>query len=243
MKLTRLVAALGVAAAGAALIAPPAASAASPSTPGALMGIGASRGGMQGELTTVSWTAQADILQYRVTVLAGTKKTEYVVPAVQGATRAYYQIPTADKCASYSISVAAENAQGAGKPQKAWIGSLMPSIITKAKGVRSADGKSATITYSQPQWKGYWGTAKTGPRREDPYHWPVSVGRSYTLTKMVGNTVIAGNPTLGGNYAQPTATYTNLDPKRAYVVKVSTSNTWGTCARQDGKILLKPTVK
>ncbi|GGQ81855.1 hypothetical protein [Couchioplanes azureus] len=240
MKMSRLVAVLGVAAAGATLVAPPAASAATASAPGALMGIAATRGGLQGEKTTVSWTAQADVTQYRISVLEGTKKTDYVVPATGAAgTRMFSTIPTVDKCSSFDISVAAENAQGAGKAQRYWIGSLMPSIVVKAKATRGADGTSATFTYSRPQWPGYVGTPKTGPARPDPYHWPVSVGIKPTLTKMVGNQVVTATPTYGGTAISTSLTYTNLDPKRAYVLKLSTSNTWGTCARSDGKILLK----
>ncbi|MEU4221268.1 hypothetical protein [Actinoplanes sp. NPDC026623] len=99
---------------------------------------------------------------------------------------------------------------------------------------------TATFFYDNPQWPGYVGDAKTGPRRPDPAHWPASVSIQPTLTQLVGSKVIVQTPTLGYDAGTRlrSLTYKNLDPKRAYTMKLSTANTWGTCARTDGRILL-----
>ncbi|MET8151523.1 hypothetical protein ACIBSW_20205 [Actinoplanes sp. NPDC049668] len=240
MKMSRLVAVLGVAVAGTVVVAPQSASAAANSVPSHLMGIAAVRGGLQGETTTVSWNTQTDATKYRVVVLEGAKKSEYVVPGAGATGRMATTVPTADKCSSFRITVYPENANGVGAHQSQWIGTLMPTMIVKAKAKRGADGTTATFSYADPQWAGYVGDAKMGPRLPVPYHWTVPLQIKPTLVKMVGNQVVNEKPTSVRDSARlDNLTYKNLDPKRAYVLKVSTSNGWGTCARADGKILLK----
>nr|BFE73696.1 hypothetical protein GCM10020092_069970 [Actinoplanes digitatis] len=165
MKMSRLVAVLGVAVAGTVVVAPQSASAAPSYPPGHLMGIEASRGGSQGQTTTVKWTAQVDATQYRVVVLEGSKKSgEYVVPGGAGTGKLSLTVPTVDKCSSFRINVYPENANGVGAHQSYWIGTLMPTVIVKARAKRLPDGKTAVFSYDYPQWPGYVGDAKTGPR-------------------------------------------------------------------------------
>ncbi|MEU8664736.1 hypothetical protein, partial [Actinoplanes philippinensis] len=148
-------------------------------------------------------------------------------------------IATPDKCASYRITVTPENANGAGRPQSSWIGSLMPSIVVKAKAVRGADPTTATFSYDWPQWRGMSGSPKIGVRWPD-HIMPVSVGMTPTLIRMSDKKIITAAPAASYTANGRSLKYTGLDPKSAYVLKVSTANDrWGGCARSDGRILLK----
>ncbi|MEV6596594.1 hypothetical protein AB0M36_06945 [Actinoplanes sp. NPDC051346] len=243
MKLSRLIATLGVALAGAVLAVPQSASAAEAKVPGVPMGVQQVRSATNAGQTDVSWKPTASASRYRVKVTDGaTTVANVLVPATQALIngRHYATVATPNKCATYKITVRAEDSLGQGAQVSVIEKSLSPSIVTKARAYRGADRTRATFEMSVPQWKGYLVAAGGGARGDDLKKPTIAITTQLQLVRLVDNKVISTVTTTqaGWTTAKLAKTYTALDPQRAYVLKVTTSNGWGSCTRQDGKILL-----
>ncbi|MEV6601125.1 hypothetical protein AB0M36_30375 [Actinoplanes sp. NPDC051346] len=102
---------------------------------------------------------------------------------------------------------------------------------------------SATFTFNYPQWRGYRG-GPTGGAMPDavPYNSNTQALASlvYRLERLQDKRVVAtrGGETRMSN-STVSMTFPDLEKNRAYVLRTSSSNGWGTCARQDGRILLQ----
>ncbi|BCJ54179.1 hypothetical protein Asp14428_56540 [Actinoplanes sp. NBRC 14428] len=243
MKLSRFVAALGAAVTGAVLAAAPPAAAAAPEVPGVPLGVQQVRSTANAAQTDVFWKPATYAARYRVKVTdAGSTVGNYLVPATAARTadgRYRVAVSTPNKCSTYRITVRAEDALGQGADISVTEKSLAPTIVTKARAYRGADRTRATFEMAAPQWKGYLGP--TGGARADDLKKPtISVVTQLQLVRLVDGKVISTVTTTqtGWAGAKLTRTYTGLEAKRAYVLKVTTANGWGTCTRQDGKILL-----
>ncbi|BFU47891.1 hypothetical protein [Krasilnikovia sp. MM14-A1004] len=245
MKLSRLIATAGVALAGALLAAPQAASAAaSAEVPGAPMGVQQLRSATNAAQTEVFWKPAAFATRYRVKVLDGaTTVASYLVPASQAATASgqyHVTVSTPNKCSVYKITVRAEDALGQGAQVMVTEKSLAPTIVTKARAFWGADRTRATFEMTAPQWKGYLVGSGGGAKADDLKKPTITVTVTMQLVRLADNKVLTTvtSPQAGWTTAKLGKVFTGLDAKRAYVLKVSTSNGWGTCAQQDGKILL-----
>ncbi|GAB1644001.1 hypothetical protein [Krasilnikovia sp. MM14-A1259] len=244
MKLSRLIATTGVALAGALLAAPHSASAASAAVPGVPMGVQQVRSATSATLTDVYWKPTTHATRYRVTVNDGaTKVASYVVPSTQALTadgRFHVAVSTPNKCSTYKITVRSEDSLGQGAQVAVTEKTLAPTIVTKARAYRAADRTRATFEMSVPQWRGYLVAAGGGARADNLKAPTIAITTQLQLVRLADGKVINTTTTTqtGWTTAKVAKIYTGLDAKRAYVLKVTTSNDWGSCARQDGKILL-----
>ncbi|WP_433796573.1 hypothetical protein [Actinoplanes sp. CA-252034] len=245
MKFWRHTAMLGLAVAGGLLAVPQAASAAPvsvaevPSTP---MGVQQVRSTVNASQTDVYWKPAAHATRYRVKVTDGSTITNYLVQGTQAQVNGRYKltVATADKCATYRITVRAEDSLGQGASVSVVEKSLAPTIVTKARAYRAADRTRATFEMATPQWKGYLG-GPTGGARPDNLKAPtIGVTLNLQLVRIIDKKVITTTTATqsGWTNAKFSKIFTGLDPKRAYYLKVTTANGWGTCTRQDGKIKL-----
>ncbi|MFI5495390.1 hypothetical protein [Actinoplanes sp. NPDC051859] len=243
MKLARLVAVLGVAFAASTLVAPQAASAA-PVVPGAPMGLANVRSNLNAAETAVSWKPVSGAVSYRVTVSDGATTRQYSVAATQPLTAAgKYQVAVAtpNKCARYRITVASRDAKGQGTARYVVEKSLAPTIVVKAKAVRASDPTKATFTYTAPQWKGYLGGPTGGATQDDQRNPKMSFTSTAQLVRVVDNKVISTATYSSAAWSTARSqTFTGLDPQRAYVLKITNSNKWGSCSAQLGRVLLNP---
>ncbi|GGQ85361.1 hypothetical protein [Couchioplanes azureus] len=243
-KLSRLVATLGVALAGAVLAAPQAASAAADAeVPGVPMGVQQVRSASSATQTDVYWKPVSHAARYRVTVKDGAATVaSTLVPATQALAdgRHHLSVATPNACSTYKITVRAEDAFGQGDQITVTEKSLAPTIVTKARGYRGTDRSRAVFEMSAPQWKGYLVGPAGGARGDDLKRPTIAVTTKLQLVRLADNKVISTVTTTqtGWTTAKLTRTFSGLDAKRAYVLKVSTANGWGSCARQEGKILL-----
>ncbi|MET8151524.1 hypothetical protein ACIBSW_20200 [Actinoplanes sp. NPDC049668] len=250
MKSNRLIAILGVAIAGTLLVAPQAASAAGAQVPvdevpNAPMGLQQLRSATDASLTDVYWKPATYAARYRVKVTDGVNTvSNQVVPATQALTNGLYHlsVATPNKCSTYKITVRAEDAIGQGAAAGVTEKSLVPTIVTKARGYRSADRTKATFEMSTPQWKGYLVAPGGGAKPDNLKKPTISVSTTMQLVRLIDNKVIntATTTQTGWTTAKVAKTYTQLDTKRAYVLRVTTSNAWGSCSRADGRILINP---
>ncbi|GAB1690333.1 hypothetical protein [Krasilnikovia sp. M28-CT-15] len=243
MKLSSLIATAGVALAGALLAAPQAASAAAAQVPGVPMGVQQVRSAVNEAQTVVSWRPTTFAARYRVKVLDGSATVaSYVVPASQALVGGRFQVvvSTPNKCSTYRISVRAEDALGQGAQVAVTEKSLVPSVVTKARGFRGSDKTRATFEMSAPQWRGYLVASGGGAKADNLAAPSIEVTTQLQLVRIADGRVITSVSTTqaGWTTAKVSKIFTGLDAKRAYVLKVSTSNEWGSCAKQDGKILL-----
>ncbi|GAB1646530.1 hypothetical protein [Krasilnikovia sp. MM14-A1259] len=243
-KLSRLIATAGVALAGALLAAPHAASAAaSAQVPGAPMGVQQVRSAGTAGQTDVYWKPTTHATRYRVTVKDGAATVvSSLVPATQALTNGLHHlsVATPNACSTYKITVRAEDALGQGAQVTVTEKTLAPTIVTKARGYRGADRTRATFEMSAPQWKGYLVAAGGGATGDDLKKPTIAVTVKMTLVRLADSKVITtvSSTQSGWTTAKLGQQFTGLDTKRAYVLKVSTANGFGSCARQDGKILL-----
>ncbi|MEU7905009.1 hypothetical protein [Actinoplanes sp. NPDC049118] len=248
MKLSRLIATLGVALAGTVLVAPQAASAAgaqapSAQVPSAPLGVRQLRSATDATLTDVYWKPAVYADRYRVKVTEGaTTVASYLVPATQALTNGLHQVSvsTPNKCSTYKISVRAEDTIGQGAAASVTEKSLAPTIVTKARAYRGADRTRATFEMATPQWKGYLVAPGGGARPDDLKKPTIAVSTTLQLVRIIDNKVINTVTTTqtGWTNAKLAKVYTGLEAKRAYVLRVTASNGWGSCSRQDGRILL-----
>ncbi|OJF12606.1 hypothetical protein [Couchioplanes caeruleus] len=241
MKLARLAAVLGVAVT-AVLVAPHPASAAA-TIPGTPMGLRNVRSAQNAAQTLVYWKPVAGATNYRISVTDGATNWSYVVAATQplnaGGTH-QVTVATPDKCSRYKITVASRDAEGQGSSISVTEKSLAPTTVIKAKAVRTGDGTKATFTYTAPQWKGYLGGPTGGAQADDTANPKMSFTSTAQLIRIVDNKVIATNTATGAAWTKARAlNFSGLDLKRAYVLKITNSNKWGSCAAQTGRILLK----
>ncbi|OJF14223.1 hypothetical protein [Couchioplanes caeruleus] len=243
MKLARLVAVLGMAMVATTLVAPQAASAAT-HVPGPPMGLMNVRSHVKAAETLVYWKPVAGATNYQVTVSDGTITRLYVVAATQklnaGGTH-QLTVSTPNKCSRYRITVASRDAQGQGTSRYIIEKSLAPTAVIKAKAVRSSDPTKATFTYSPPQWKGYLGGPTGGATQDDKDNPKMSFTSTAELVRVADNKVVSTTTYTSSNWTAPrTQSFTGLDPARAYVLKITNSNKWGTCSNQLGRVLLNP---
>ncbi|MEU4157264.1 hypothetical protein [Actinoplanes sp. NPDC026670] len=245
MKFWRNTAMLGLAVAGGLLAVPHAASAATasvaeiPSTP---MGVQQVRSTVNAAQTDVYWKPTLNATRYRVKVTDGSTVTNYLVQATAAQVNGRYKltVATADKCATYRITVRAEDSLGQGASVTVTEKTLAPTIVTKARAYRAADRTRATFEMAAPQWKGYLG-GPTGGAQPDNLKAPtIGVTLNLQLVRILDKKVITTTTATqtGWTNAKFSKIFTGLDPKRAYYLKVTTANGWGTCTRQDGKIKL-----
>ncbi|RZU51129.1 hypothetical protein EV385_2928 [Krasilnikovia cinnamomea] len=245
MKLSRLIATAGVALAGALLAAPQAASAATAAqVPGAPMGVQQLRSATSATQTEVFWKPATFATRYRVKVVDGTTTVaSYLVPATQAVNASgqhHVTVSTPNKCSAYKITVRAEDALGQGAEVAVTEKSLAPTIVTKARAFRGTDRTRATFEMAVPQWKGYLVAAGGGAKADNLSKPTIAVNLQMQLVRIADNKVIstATATQTGWTTAKYSKIFTGLDAKRAYVLKVTTANGWGSCAKQDGKILL-----
>ncbi|GGQ61294.1 hypothetical protein [Couchioplanes azureus] len=241
MKLARLAAILGVAVT-AVLVAPHPASAAA-SIPGTPMGLRNVRSAQNAAQTLVYWKPVAGATNYRVTVTDGVTSWSYVVAATQplnaGGTH-QLTVATPDKCSRYQITVASRDAEGQGSSISVTEKSLVPTMVIKAKAVRGTDRTKATFTYTAPQWKGYLGGPTGGAQPDDPRNPKMSFTSTAQLVRLSDNKVVATNAATGASWTRARSlNFSGLEPNRAYVLKITNANKWGSCAAQTGRILLK----
>jgi hypothetical protein len=246
MKSSRLIAILGVAIAGTLLVAPQAASAAPvDEVPNAPMGLQQLRSATDASLTDVYWKPATYAARYRVKVTDGVNTvSNQVVPATDALTNGLHHVTvsTPNKCSTYKITVRAEDALGQGAAVGVTEKSLVPTIVTKARGYRSADRTKATFEMATPQWKGYLVAPGGGAKPDNLKKPTIAVSTTLQLVRLVDNKVVntATTTQTGWTTAKVSKTFTSLETKRAYALRVTTSNGWGSCARQDGRILINP---
>ncbi|MFI5493990.1 hypothetical protein [Actinoplanes sp. NPDC051859] len=242
MKLVRLAAILG-AVLSAALVAPHPASAASAPIPGTPMGLRDVRSTVNAAESTVYWKPVAGATHYRVMVSDGAYTRSYTVQATQplnaGGTH-QVTVATPDKCSRYVITVASRDARGQGTAIAIVEKSLAPTIVIRAKAVRGTDKTKATFTYTAPQWKGYLGGPTGGATPDNTANPKMSFTSTTQLIRVIDGKVIATNTFTGATWTKSRSqSFSGLDPQRAYVLKITNSNKWGSCAAQLGRVLLK----
>ncbi|MEV6600461.1 hypothetical protein AB0M36_26975 [Actinoplanes sp. NPDC051346] len=257
MKLSRLKAVIGAALVGMPLlVSTPAAAAAGGPLPGPIRGMGSEAPWMtswaEGQATNQTvratrpgslgfvwlWMHDADNAEhYHATVSDGTTTTRYDFWDDMAAGDIAY--PDA-VCQSYKVTAWGENQWGRGPSQTMTQLSLAPSMVMKPTATRGADGTTATFSMQYPQWWGYQKSEVDQPLRDDSRNPKITLQLTGQLVRMSDNRVVAtaaaSSTTRGSMW---TKTFTGLNPKNAYVFKVNTANAWGSCGRQQGKILLK----
>ena len=243
MKFTGLLAALGAAVAGVVLAVPQSASAATAQVPGVPMGVRQVRSATDATRTDVYWKPTAYAVQYRVKVVDGvTPAGTYIVPAAQALTGGLHHVAvtTPNRCSTYKITVRAEDGIGQGAQVAVTEKSLAPTIVTKARAFWGTDRTRATFEMAAPQWQGYLVASGGGAQGDNLKAPTATITTQLQLVRLIDSKVISTVTTTqtGWTSAKLSRVFTGLDAQRAYVLKVSTANGWGSCANQSGKILL-----
>ncbi|GGQ79838.1 hypothetical protein GCM10010166_57460 [Couchioplanes caeruleus subsp. azureus] len=236
-----LLGSLAVPLSASAAVAPPA-----PEVPPTPVGVHQGRAYMSPMETEIRWASMPRATSYDVTVTDGTTSNTYSVPSsayylAQGYKAFAFRVPTPDKCSTYKISLAARNESGVSKPVLMTEKTLAPTIVTKASATRGSAPTIGKFTMSAPHWRGYLGDPVRGTAwPDDPVNATGTLNVKLELVRMVDNKVVqTANWAVGKWYTGVrTQNFFGLEAKRAYVLKVTTANGWGSCSRQVGKILL-----
>lgn len=174
---------------------------AAPKAPGTLT---VTRTGDTKQQLDIVWSPVPGVDHYAVTVFNGQKDDVKVVDAKT--TELVVDAPGA--CTRYQVRVAAVDASGNGSTNVYRVPTLAPGGVQKLQTDRSSSGDAAKASWQAPQFPG------TG---EQPYY-------LVQLKELASGKIIKEDKTQDTAYG-----FDGLEPKRAYAIKVTPTNQYGSC--------------
>jgi hypothetical protein len=153
----------------------------------------------------MSWKPVLGVHHYAVEVISGETQRITAIPA--GTTT--FTLPAGDACISYKMRVGSVDTAGmVTNTGYTSVRSLAPGAVMGMKTAREENGTIGTTSWRAPVWPGF--TPLTGYHTE--------------LTRLIDGAVLLDEVSTATDNRFP-----RLDPTRAYVLRVSAYNAYGTC--------------